>query len=145
MFKEEYLKIPFLREFTVEELTRLLNYGSELICEPEQVIFRQHDHGRELYVITSGKVRFEYVKPETGELRILSYATYGNLFGEIAFLHPQPRTATAVADEPTSLLVFQKPDVQKLIDLYPTLAATFYHAVALELAYRLRNTIPRIT
>jgi CRP-like cAMP-binding protein len=79
------------------------------------------------------------------KLRILSTVSYGALFGEIAFLQPQPRSATAVAVEATELLVFNKPDVQKLIDLYPTLAATFYHAVAIELANRLTVTTPRIT
>lgn len=145
MFREEYLQVPFLREFTVEELSQLLNYAEEQSHQPEEVVFRQGDHGRELYVVTGGKIRFEYVKPETGEMRILQYATYGALFGEVAFLHPQPRTASAVAEEQTSLLVFRKPDVQKLIDLYPTLAATFYHAMAIELANRLRITTPRIT
>lgn len=145
MYKDHYLQVPFLREFAIEELTQLLNYASELKYEPEQVIFHQGDQGRELYVITEGSVRFEFRKPDTGELRILSTVSYGALFGEIAFLQPQPRSATAVSAEATELLVFRKPDVQKLIDLYPTLAATFYHAVALELANRLTITTPRIT
>lgn len=144
-FRQEYLQLPILRNFTVEDVSRLLEYAIERSYEPGQTIFTQGDPGRELYVIVSGKVRFEYENPNTGEEKVLAWAGFGMLFGEIGFLQPQPRTAAAIAEERTELLLFQRADVQKLIDLYPTLAATFYHAIALELSIRLRDSTPRIS
>ena len=145
MFKKEYLEIPFLRDFAVEELTQLLHYASAATYKPDETIFRQGDQGRELYVVTSGKIRFEFKKPDSPEVKVLSSAGRGTIFGEMAFLESQPRTATAVAEEAAEVLIFKRADVQKLIDLYPSLAVTFYHSVALELANRLRNANPRIT
>jgi len=145
VFNEKYLGIPILRDFTVEELQQVLNYAQELRYEAEDVVFRQGDGGREIFIVVDGKLRFEFEHPEKEGKRILSYATFGMLFGEISFLLAEPRTATVIAHEPSVLLSIGKPDVQKLIDLYPDLAATFYHAVALELAHKLRAANPRIT
>jgi CRP/FNR family transcriptional regulator, cyclic AMP receptor protein len=133
--------IPFFRGFPDEDLEHLLQFASEVEFEPGDAIFRQGDPGRELYVVTAGNVRFDRLAAD-GKMRVLSTARFGAVFGELAFLQPQPRTATAIAVEKTSLLIFQKAEIQKLLDLYPSLAAAFYHAVALEIARRLRESAP---
>ena len=138
---QKYLQIPFFRGFVEDDLKHLMQYTTELTFETNGLIFKQGDEGRELYVVTSGSVRFEHTAAD-GQKRVLSTAGFGTLFGELAFLQPQARNASAVAAEKTSLLMFQKAEIQKFLDLYPSLAAAFYHAVALELARRLRQTVP---
>lgn len=138
--QQKYLQIPFFRGFIKEDFEQLMQFASELTIEAGGKIFSQGDAGRELYVITSGSVRFEHFVPD-GQKHVLSTAGFGMMFGELAFLHPQPRAASATAAEKTSLLVFGKGEIQKLLDLYPSLAAAFYHAVALELAKRLRDSV----
>ena len=138
MDRARYQQVPFFRGFTAEDLDRVLQYATEGEYSPGEVVFHQGDNGRELYLVLSGSIKFEHVSPE-GKTRSLPRAGFGELFGELAFLQPQPRYATARAAEPSVLLVFLKPDIQKLLDLYPTLAAAFYHAIALELSRRLRR------
>ena len=137
---DKFRLIPFFHGFPDADLEHLLQFASEAGFEPGDAIFRQGDPGRELYVVTEGNVRFDRTAAN-GKMRVLSTARFGAVFGELAFLQPQPRTATAIAVEKTSLLIFQKAEIQKLLDLYPSLAAAFYHAVALEIAKRLRESV----
>lgn len=140
MQQEHIIRIPFFREFGEEDLARLMRFAIESHFERDQVVFREGDMGRELYLVLSGSIRFERNEKNGQQPQVLSQASFGHVFGELAFLKPQPRRATAIASEKTMLLVFAKAQIQKLLDLYPSLAAAFYHAVALEIATRLSET-----
>lgn len=138
--QQKYLQIPFFRGFIREDFEHLMQFASELTIDEGGAVFSQGDDGRELYVITAGSVQFEHVGSDH-QKHVLSTAGFGAMFGELAFLKPQTRAASAVAAETTTLLIFRKAEIQKLLDLYPSLAAAFYHAVALELAKRLRDSV----
>ena len=143
MLKEDFRGIPILNNFAGEELDQLLQYARQVDYKPGNIIFRQGDRSAELYFVVRGKVRFEYEVPEGGS-NLLSSVTDGMLFGEVAFLQSLPRTATAIAEEVTALIVFEQEQLQKLIDKHPHMSSVFYRALALELAKRLRENVPRI-
>lgn len=68
-----------------------------------QVLFREGDPGREMFVIQAGRVRISKVFP-SGE-RTLAVIGPGEFFGEMAILNGKPRTATATTLEPLDALV----------------------------------------
>jgi CRP-like cAMP-binding protein len=70
----------------------------------DRVIFHEGEEGAEMYVITSGRVE---IRKATGPsaMKTLTTLQAGDLFGEMALIDRKPRSATAVAAEPTKLLV----------------------------------------
>jgi HD-GYP domain-containing protein (c-di-GMP phosphodiesterase class II) len=87
------------------------------------------------FIIRSGKVRITK-RLETGEEMLLTEESEGGFFGEIALLDEGPRSATARAVEPTSLLEISRNDFKVLLDKAPLLA----YAMMRVLSTRLRGT-----
>jgi CRP-like cAMP-binding protein len=73
------------------------------ICRPQEVIFRQGDTGRHLYLILSGSV--EIYKTIDGNRQSISRLGSGEIFGEMGLLTSEPRCATATAIEETRLIM----------------------------------------
>ena len=71
---------------------------------PGEVIFRQGDSPTgEAYLVHEGSV--EVRRTVDGEDRVLRTLAKGDLLGEVALFREAPHSATAVALEPTTLLV----------------------------------------
>lgn len=94
-------------------VTRKLEAGRTLFC--------QGDPGDALYAVRRGQVR---IVAETGDGRstTLNLLGPGDVFGEVALLDGQPRTATAVAAEPTELFAILRRDLLALIERQPGIA-----------------------
>jgi CRP-like cAMP-binding protein len=67
-------------------------------------IFLQGDAPSYAYVVHTGTVVIR-AAAEEGRYRVLNRLGPGQIFGELAFINGEPRTATAVAAEPTELLL----------------------------------------
>lgn len=70
----------------------------------DEIIFRQGDSSRELYLVMRGKVRIFRISPSGAETTIAIYST-GSIIGEFAVVDGEPRSATAKAIEAADLLV----------------------------------------
>jgi len=81
------------------------------------VLFRQGDEGRELYVIAEGEVAVIDEGPPRVHLTTLGE---GAFFGEVALATSQRRTATIEATEPSQLLRLSREAVSELIDQEPS-------------------------
>jgi CRP-like cAMP-binding protein len=73
------------------------------VCRPEEVIFRQGDAGRHLYLVLSGLV--EIYKTIDGNRQSISRLGSGEIFGEMGLLTNEPRCATATAVKETRLIM----------------------------------------
>ena len=86
------------------------------LCEEVQVrtgemIFQKGEIGKSLYVVASGRVRVH------DEDQTLEFLKEGHVFGEMALLDPEPRSASATAVEDTQLLrLDQEPFFELLED-----------------------------
>ena len=67
------------------------------------VIIREGDLGREMFIIKSGSV--DVVKRDDDKLIVLATLERGDFFGEMAILENVSRTAMVIARETTSLIV----------------------------------------
>src|SRR5690606_41608462 len=72
-------------------------------CAPGDVLFREGEPGREMYVLQEGSVRI--TKTVKGEEKTLAILGPGEFFGEMAILNAKPRGATAVVEERARVLV----------------------------------------
>ncbi len=60
------------------------------------VVFREGEVGREMYIILSGEVEIRK-KTAKNAYKVLVVLKKGDFFGEMAIIEDKPRTATAVA------------------------------------------------
>jgi membrane protein len=76
--------------------------------QPEEILFREGDTGKEIFYNYRGQIGI-YMSTTEGDSRIASVAR-GEIFGEMAYLLDETRTATAIADT-ESLLFVVTPDI----------------------------------
>jgi len=90
-------------------------------------------------VVRNGKVRV--TRRENGSQIEIATLGRGQFFGELALLDGAPRAAEARAAEPTELIGFFRPDLIKLYDTNPRIAAKVSMELARWIGRRLRETI----
>jgi CRP-like cAMP-binding protein len=101
----------------------------------DEIIFRQGDESREIYIVLKGLVRIYKISPGGGETSIDIFSTH-DLIGELAALDYQPRSATARAISPVALLTMSQERFLHHLRTMPELAL----ALARLLSYKLRWT-----
>lgn len=84
------------------------------------VIFREGDVGGAMYLVESGQLQVVIGAGETQQP--LAYLGPGSFVGEIALLLGQPRSATLKVVIDAELWVLRKPDLEELLEDYPSIA-----------------------
>jgi CRP/FNR family cyclic AMP-dependent transcriptional regulator len=87
---------------------------------PGDIIFCEYEPGTEFYFIHSGSVKL--VKLINNREKTIDVLHVGEVFGEMAILEAEPRSATAIADERTKLLKFHRDNFDALLKGNPQLA-----------------------
>lgn len=85
-----------------------------------QVIFTRGDTGRDVYLVTQGRVRLSVLTAEGRELSF-AHAETGSSFGEIAMLDEGPRSADATAVVKTDALSLGRAAFMRLAETRPHL------------------------
>ena len=102
------------------EFLRDMRYGMQLLhFETDETVFNEGDEGDSLYLVGSGSVRISK-RGRAGEQETLGTIEAGDFFGEMALLDGQPRSAMAVAAEPTLLAGVDDEVFQHLLELAPS-------------------------
>jgi CRP/FNR family transcriptional regulator len=86
-----------------------------------KIIFSEGDTGREMYVLIEGEVEIsKRTSMETSKTLITLRA--GDIFGEMALIENQPRSATAIATKPGKLLALDEALFFNMIERNPDFA-----------------------
>ena len=124
-------------------LARLAVQLFEKSYGPGEIVFREGDPGKGLFVILEGEV--EIVRETAqGEQRV---ATFGpsTAFGEMALIDDFPRSADARAHEDCRLFVIRKEDLEDLLFVDRDLAYDLLWTFVRTLSNRLRETNDKMT
>ena len=89
--------------------------------EREESLFHKGDAGDALYAVRRGQIRIA-TGSTSGRRLTLNLLGSGDVFGEVALLDGRPRTADAVAVEPTELYMVYRRDFLDLLVKRPTVA-----------------------
>jgi CRP/FNR family transcriptional regulator, cyclic AMP receptor protein len=120
--REEILAGHFLlRHLRPEELSRVAASASLIRHRPQATIFQKGDAGGSMMAVVRGRVKICTYSPDGREL-VLNIIDRGGLFGEIALLDGQPRSADAVAIEDTELLVLDRNRLMPFLNANPEIA-----------------------
>ncbi len=84
------------------------------------IIFSEFEPGNDFYLIQSGRVKI--TKIIQGREKIIDILEPGDIFGEMAILEQQPRSASAFALEDIKVLHFNKENFEILLKGNPPLA-----------------------
>ena len=87
---------------------------------PNEIIFCEYEPGTEFYFVQSGRVKI--VKVINNMEKTLDILTTGDVFGEMAILEREPRSASAIAVDHVKLLKFHRDNFDSLLEGTPQLA-----------------------
>lgn len=130
-------RLPILQIFQESHVDDILYSSYFLECDPGDVFIREGTTDSRIYVLLTGQVRVE----KDGEVLARSSAP-GELFGEIAALSEESRSASVVAESHSLLLVVDQKFLQEVkpIEDNGAFYAAVYSFLAKIMASRLRTT-----
>jgi len=136
--EEALARVPFFAELGRRDLKRLA-----ALCVPREFrsgaeLLAEGSVGLGLFLIDEGRV--EVFKTEKGHRRRLAVLGAGEVLGEMALIDEKPRSASAVALEPTSALFLSRESFRTVVKKSPDVA----WALVPNLAERLREAQDRL-
>jgi CRP/FNR family transcriptional regulator len=133
-------QVPLFSTLADDELARVAEVTTTDRFEPEQIVFHEGDSSNSCYVIRSGHAA---ALREHVDGRAITLARFGpgDIFGELAMLDNERRSATIKALDELEVTVILGPDMRRLLGEHPALSVKLIVA----LGRRLRETNERVT
>lgn len=125
--------VGILNETPDEILDEAAGLLEEVDVKAGQAVFEKGDPGSSMYILVSGRVRVH-----DGEMT-LNYLGATDVFGEMAALDPEARSASVTAVEDTRLFCLRQADLYTLIAQRPGVARGVIHVLSQRLRGRMRD------
>lgn len=100
------------------DLAELAQAAHILHLDADQVLFIKGDPGHQLFIVARGVIRISSNSID-GKETTLNLLRDGQMFGEVALLDGQHRTANATAHETSDLLALERRDLMSFLDRNP--------------------------
>lgn len=130
---------PIFRDLEPEALDQLCRYAKLTTLKRGATICSKGDPGNSLFAVVSGTVKISISSPE-GRNAILNLIGPGEVFGDIAVLDGQPRSADATANTNCEIYVIDRRDFLPFVRSQPALAMKLIEL----LCARLRRTSDQV-
>ena len=114
-------EVPLFQLIDEQERATLADLMSSRSFDKGETIFEEGQPGESLYLVHNGRVQV-FCHSDSGEKIILGENEAGDVFGEISLLDGGPRTACAVAVEPTVALTIDRERLYELVQRHPHVA-----------------------
>lgn len=131
-------QVPVFNGLTDKELDEIEKLTHERKYQSGENVFKNSAPAEGMFIIISGKIEI-YLGNEDSK-KVLAQLADHDFFGEIALLDEEPRSAGAVATEPSTLIGFFRPDLLSLMDRNPALSSKILSNLGAVLSERLRKT-----
>ncbi|MBV8432267.1 MAG: Crp/Fnr family transcriptional regulator [Solirubrobacterales bacterium] len=131
--------LPLFGGLAEDELAQVAAVASLERFEPEQIVFREGESSSSCYVIRSGHACALREHPDG---RVITLARFGpgDIFGELAMLDDQRRSATIKALDELEAIAVLGPDMRRLLGEHPEISVKLIAS----LGQRLRQTNERV-
>ncbi|HUT42696.1 MAG TPA: cyclic nucleotide-binding domain-containing protein [Desulfobacterales bacterium] len=132
----KFHKIPFLQSINKEYLSEILDLSKIRRYEPDELITKEGDYDRWIYVIISGAVKV--IKSDN---EIARFENCGDTFGEMEVINGEARSASVFADTETVCLAIDGSFLDRVSpENQNAIFSIFYRLLAEILSERLRTT-----
>ncbi len=94
--------VPFYNAVKLQDRSQfntLLDYSKIVTFEPGEQVLEAGTEDQWLYFLLKGQLQVQVMCAGEGQPKVVNYITPGEVFGDLALLVAQPRTADVVADE----------------------------------------------
>lgn len=109
--------------------------------EPGQFVFVEGQEADAMYIVLEGQVRISRRIPDMGE-EALAIFGQGEVFGEMALIDDQRRSADAIAHEQgCTLMILHKADTEEIFAMRSAASLQFLHLMCAMQCQRLRSMI----
>ena len=132
-------RVPVFSTLSVDELERVARVAMARRFEPGEVVFKEGDEGSTCYIVRSGRARAIREHPD-GRSITLAHFGPGDIFGEMAMLDGERRSATVETTEGTEAIAILSTDMHRLLREYPDISVKLIAS----LGQRLRDTNERL-
>jgi predicted RND superfamily exporter protein len=139
--KDPTSTIPLLRGLRPAQARIVVLMGQLKQFAPGETIVRQGEKGNEMYVIIEG--RAEIWAGAGGERKRLDMVGRGDVFGEMALVRQDERSADVVAAEPVEALMVNERFLSRIQSRYPRIAAKVFLNLTRILSDRLERANQR--
>lgn len=128
--------LPLLKDLSEEQAHAFLDTGTVLPCKAGDVVIRPGDVGDEMFLVLEG-VAEVWSGDESLSLAVLGP---GEVFGEMAFVSREPRTAKVVAKTDMQLLILTQSFFKRATKKMPDIVAQVLLNLSVVLVERLRSS-----
>lgn len=132
-------RVPVFSTLSPEELERVAHVTISRRFDAGAVVFKEGDEGSTCYIVRTGRARAIREHPD-GRSITLAHFDPGDIFGEMAMLDGERRSATVEATEATETIAILSADMHRLLREYPDISVKLIAA----LGQRLRDTNERL-
>ncbi len=130
-------RLPLFQGFDAEALQAVVPLLKSARPAAGQRLFGQGEAGRTAFIVVSGRIRVEVETPSRGAVQVASVGP-GEPVGEVALVDPGPRSATAIATEPTVCVALTTEALKTLGRSRPDLVARILLNLSRTISARLR-------
>lgn len=127
-------KHPIFCDLDPEALDQLCRYAKHTTLKRGATIFSRGDPGNSLIAVISGTVKISVSSAE-GRSAILNLIGPGEIFGEVAVLDGQARTADATANTNCEIFVIDRREFLPFVRSHPALAMKFIELLCTRLRW----------
>jgi CRP-like cAMP-binding protein len=127
--REMLARITIFSDLRPDEIDLLLAVTATRRLKPREVLFRKGDPGSQLYGVLTGRLRVSTSGADGKEI-VFGYHEPGEVFGEIALLDSDPRSATIEAVEPSELMTLHRRDLIPFLEKHPRVAISLAGVLA---------------
>ena len=140
-FKDDEIplaRVDLLSTLTSAEIETFKSHTRHATYTRGKIIFREGDPGKELFIVTRGRVSAYIGQSGGGDIRLVTFAP-GTVFGELAILDAGPRSASVIADDDVICYVLSGEQFAALAGDAPAVAIKLLAGLGRELSGRLRR------
>ncbi len=133
----------FFADFEQDDIARLSRYMRVCRAQAGQAIIRESDEGDFMFLIVAGAVDIFKTNPQ-GDRQLMTSVGAGATLGEMSMFDGEPRFATCIATDTTTVAVLTRDDMAKIILEDAALGAKILIELVALLSQRLRQTSSRL-
>ena len=122
-------KLPLCTGMSGLELNALSAFLEARRLPSGQTVFREGETGQELFIVRSGRIG-SYVTQSDGTRREIYEHLAGSLFGEMAVIEGESRSATCYAKEDAELFVLDAIDFYRIVWEHPVIGVKLLSSMA---------------
>jgi CRP/FNR family cyclic AMP-dependent transcriptional regulator len=127
-------KHPIFCDLDADAFEQLCRYAKPATLRRGATIFSKGDPGNSLIAVISGTVKISISSPD-GRNAILNLIGPGEIFGEVAVLDGQARTADAIANTNCEIYVLDRREFLPFVKSQPALAMKFIELLCTRLRW----------